>query len=88
MKNLKNLKHVKTFESFEKTILFRDHKGGKSDSLSTQKSYTVSDLQSHLDDLYPGNTGFMFKEYDSEYMVKVQIDGEYYPAGFSDCKFE
>ena len=86
------MKHIKLFENFsqqaEKTIQFRDHRGSKVDSLATKTNYTESELKSHIDELYPGNTGFVITEYGDEYMVKVEIDGKYYPAGFCDSKFE
>jgi len=82
------MKHVKLFENFEKTIQFRDHKGSKVDSLATKRDYTESELKSHIDELYPGNTGFVITKYGDEYMVKVEIDGKYYPVGFCDSKFE
>jgi hypothetical protein len=82
------MKYIKLFENFEKTIQFRDHKGSKVDSLATERDYTESELKSHIDELYAGNTGFVITEYGDEYMVKVEIDGQYYPVGFCDSKFE
>ena len=83
------MRYIKLFENFgEKTIQFRDHKGSKADSFSTQRDYTESELKTHIDELYPGNTGFVITEYGDEYMVKVEIDGKYYPAGFSNSKFQ
>jgi hypothetical protein len=83
------MKHIKKFESFgEKVIQFRDHRGSKIESESTKKEYTKQELQKHLNDLYPGNTGFIISEYGDEYMVKVEMDGRYYPAGYCDSKFE
>lgn len=83
------MKHVKLFENFgQKTIQFRDHKGSKTDSLASQKDYTESELKTHIDGLYPGNTGFVITKYGDEYMVKVEIDGRHYPAGFCDSTFE
>lgn len=85
---MKKLNYVKTFENFAtETIQFRDHSGSKSDSLSTQKNYTREELQAHIDDLYPENDGFIITEYGREYMVKVKMNDQYYPAGFSDSKF-
>jgi hypothetical protein len=83
------MKHIKLFENFgEKTIQFRDHKGSKEDSFATSRDYTEFELQLHIDELYPDNTGFVIAEYGDEYMVKVEIDGQYYPVGFSDSKFQ
>jgi hypothetical protein len=87
------MKHIKKFnerfESFsEKTIKFRDHRGSRAESESTEKNYTKKELEEHLNDLYPENTGFIFTEYGNEFMVKIKVDDVYYPVGFCDSKFE
>jgi hypothetical protein len=83
------MKFVKTFENFTDvvTIKFRDHKSSKEESFETEKEYTKDELKKHLEDLYPGNRGFIITKYGNEYMVKVKIDDKFYPAGFCDSKF-